>query len=402
MKVLHYIPNFKKSMGQAARFVQMLQVVMGKTVETHIISGNISNADFFRRIEKLQPDVIHIHGCWSLKAAIVESWALRSRIPVVLSPHNGLSPKELQADFWKRKLPCLIAYQFLAIRKAMVLHATSSQELEDIKQLGWKKRVALIPEPSNENEYQQTTETFRALYQKVIDTVQRNKLSEKEEKCICTLLLAAINMRHASHDAEAKHVQNTTAAHSQAQECPDMLQQLSVHNWKNIQIYAIDHGIMEELLSGAKALSLHLPIHVDALPARFKVKSTISDGHISDKEHGIICGCTSSQETAALITDLLKLSKILEKNQYNKEWQPPFVLVMSIYERLMYSMYDEDIFCNMVRKLGMESFCAHVMHILSERLQLPLGYMPLDPISGKTARRLYRQLNEFNISKETT
>ncbi|MDE6151954.1 MAG: glycosyltransferase, partial [Prevotella sp.] len=285
MKVLHYIPNFKKSMGQAARFVQMLQVVMGKTVETHIISGNISKADFYRRIEKLQPDIIHIHGCWSFKAAIVESWALRNMIPVVLSPHNGLSPKELQADFWKSKLPSLIAYQFLSIRKAMVLHVTSSQELEDIKQLGWKKRVALIPEPSNENEHPQTTETFRALYQKVIDTVQRNKLSEKEEKCIWTLLLASISMRHASQDARTERVQ----------ECPDMLQQLSVHNWKNIQVYAIDHGIMEELLSGAKVLSLQLPIHVNALPARFKVKSTISDGHISDKEHGIIWGCTSSQ-----------------------------------------------------------------------------------------------------------
>lgn len=101
MKVLHYIPNFKKSMGQAAKFVQMLQVIMGTTVETNIISGNISRTEFNKRTNELQPDIIHIHGCWSAKAAIVELWAFHSNIPVVLSPHNGLSQREIQIDFWK-------------------------------------------------------------------------------------------------------------------------------------------------------------------------------------------------------------------------------------------------------------------------------------------------------------
>lgn len=405
MKVLHYIPNFKKSMGQAAKFVQMLQVIMGTTVETNIISGNISRTEFNKRTNELQPDIIHIHGCWSAKAAIVELWAFHSNIPVVLSPHNGLSQREIQIDFWKKKLPCIITYQFLAIRKAMVLHVTSSQELEDIKQLGWKKRIALIPKPNGSENEEQFVETFRALYQKVIDTAQRNKLSEKEEACVWALLHASVIARHSQHiksedsDSFLTHIEYIPAVDSKALE---MLHKLSTHNWKNMQIYAIDHGIKELLISGANSLALQLPIAIDALPARFKTKSTIIPCTVSSKELKILRNHDWEPNALALATDILNLNKMLGKNQYDSAWQPPGVMLLSIYENLLYTPYDEAAFRDIIKRLGITDFCSCIMQILAEKLQLPIGFMPLDPASAKAAKSLYKKINDFNIPIKTT
>ncbi|MCM1079201.1 MAG: glycosyltransferase [Bacteroidales bacterium] len=387
-------------MGQAARFVQMLQVAMGKTVETHIISGNISRAEFHRRTDGLKPDVIHIHGCWSLKAAIVEMWALNRNIPVVLSPHNGLSPKEIQNDFWKKKLPGIIAYQFLAVRKAMVLHVTSSQELDDVKQLGWKKRIALISEPAVNGDSANFIETFRALYQKVIDTARRNKLSAQEEQCMWMLLHASVIARHTE---PGKTAADTTDAVAKAldPEVLGTLHKLSVHNWKNIQVYAIDHGIRTHVLSGAKALHIQPPVITENLPARFKIKSATADGSISDKERKILEAATDP-DTLGITTDILYLSKMLNKNLYNKEWQSPAAIMLSLYERLMYTEYDEDNFLIMIKRLKAGSFCAGLMQILSERLHLSIGFMPLDPARKDSAASLHKKLNDFNIPTETT
>lgn len=399
MKILHYIPNFKKSMGQAARFVQMLQVVMGKSVETHIISGSISRAEFQKRVDELQPDIIHIHGCWSFKSAIIELWARNRNIPVIISPHDSLSQKELQVDFWKKKLPSLIAYQLLAIKKAMVLHATSSQELDDLKQLGWKKRVAFIPEPDGKENNAQTVESFRTLYQKVIDTANRNKLSDLEEKCLWALLQVAVATRH--KDSDNASAQAMTAKHSDS-DVLDMLHKLSTHNWKNIQVYAIDHGVKDILLTGVKALSLHLPITVDALPSRFRAKSTIGDGTVSNAEKKILKDFAASKDSCRLAEDFLHLAKMLCKKQYNAGWQPPIRLILSVYERLLYTLYDEAVFCEIIKRLKIKSFCAYIMQTLEEKLRLSIGFMPVDPKNNKKAKKLYKKLNDFNIPIETT
>ncbi|WP_168354564.1 glycosyltransferase [Palleniella muris] len=374
-------------------------------METNIMSGNISRAEFIKRTNELQPDIIHIHGCWSVKAATVELWALHRNIPVVLSPHNGLSQREIQTDFWKKKLPCIITYQFLAIRKAMVLHVTSSQELEDIKQLGWKKRIALIPEPNGEEDDEQIVETFRALYQKVIDTAQRNKLSCHEKACIWALLHASVSIRHIQWlkteepDLSEKQFE---CVPSFTPETLEMLQKLSTHNWKNIQIYAIDHGIKEPVLLGTKTLALQIPVTIDRLPARFKTKSTIVPYTTSDKEQKILKEYDSDNNAIALATDMLYLHKMLCKNQYDKNWQSPGILLLSIYEHLMYTTYNEEIFCSIIKRLDITEFCSCIMQILAEKLQLSIGFMPLDPMSGKATKMLYKKFNDFNIPIKTT
>ena len=90
------------------------------------------------------------------------------------------------------------------------------------------------------------------------------------------------------------------------------------------------------------------------------------------------------------------------KNQYDSAWQPPGVMLLSIYENLLYTPYDEAAFRDIIKRLGITDFCSCIMQILAEKLQLPIGFMPLDPASAKAAKSLYKKINDFNIPIKTT
>lgn len=369
-------------MGQTAQFAQMLKEVMGKTIETHIISGAVSRGEFVKRLSEVNPDIVHLHGCWSMRIALAEQWAINRGFPVILSPHGGLSPRIMQTDFWKKRLPQMLLYQVRTVKKAFVMHASSPQELKDIKELGWKKRIALIPYPQTEAENQMLCDSFHNLYKKIIDTNNRNRLHINEREALFVMLNAAISMRHEQYvptPSEQKHIA-----------------QLTSHNWQQILVYAIDHRIQDLVAKGAAALSVSIPVNVTEAPSRFSVKPSFHSGTTTSKEKSAAQHYATSNPTEhAIAQRLYVLYRSLYKRELREGYGSPIAQLCDIAEAIHWGDYDEEILRKILSHLGILLFSSCIMQILSETMHLTIGYMPLDPINARETETIRKKLNNL-------
>lgn len=88
--------------------------------------------------------VLHSHGMWQMNA-IYPGWiARRTGVPLIVSPRGAFSKwamgngSRFKSLFWP-------IVQRPALRSVSCFHATSAAEIEDIRRLGFKQPVALIP-----------------------------------------------------------------------------------------------------------------------------------------------------------------------------------------------------------------------------------------------------------------
>ena len=256
MIVLHYIPSLMKKEGQAARYVQTIHAAMRKTMESHLFTGEVSRREFVSMLCKVNPDIVHIHGCWSLASARVERWSRQRGYPVILSPHGELNDLSKRPDFWKHLMPRIILYQYHLTRSAFVLHASSAAELSELKALGWKRRIALIPYPSETLTAENMVEEFRLLYQKTLDTVRQNRLSVRETKCLWAILSLYADNRD---DMDIGTRNSLTS--------------LTAHEWQTILVYSIDHSIEDIVRKTLGKYDIHPTATVTSAPSRYSTKN---------------------------------------------------------------------------------------------------------------------------------
>lgn len=376
MVILHYIPSLGKKAGQTSTLVQRLHAALGNTVESHLFTGEITIKEFVQKLKDIKPDILHIHGCWDIHLAIAQLLAARQGCPVIISPHNALSPDTLETDFWTSRLPRIILYQFLAIRKAFVLHAATQQETADLKDLGWKKRIAFIPldglNASDTQAAADVAEQFRILYRKVIDTRLRNTISDNERDILFTLIRQAVTPA-----IDAAPVPPVAA--------------LSEHTWKNIQIYAIDHRADHLLFEGLKRIQYTIPVRVTQLPSRYTIKQTLQT-----KSHIPID--TDDTNERDIITTIAQLHHILCLKEAEETWPSPIQLLANLYATLRYTDYDEENIMRQLQKKHLADTAARTMHILAVLFSLSVGFMPLNPINDKKTRQMLCNLNNISYN----
>ncbi|MDD7127228.1 MAG: glycosyltransferase, partial [Prevotella sp.] len=155
MTIIHYIPTMDPKAGTAPEYVECLVRATRNVAESHVITDSDlgDNVISIRKsirgfVEKFRPDILHIHAAWSFKAAMVMKKATEMGVFTLLSVHGGLAPEVVDLDFWKQKLPRLICYQLLMVRKCQALVAVSQEDYDSLKALGWKKRIVNIPHPA--------------------------------------------------------------------------------------------------------------------------------------------------------------------------------------------------------------------------------------------------------------
>ncbi len=392
MVILHYIPSLGKKAGQTSTLVQRLHAALGNTVESHLFTGEITIKEFVQKLKDIKPDILHIHGCWDIHLAIAQLLAARQGCPVIISPHNALSPDTLETDFWTSRLPRIILYQFLAIRKAFVLHAATQQETADLKDLGWKKRIAFIPldglNASDTQAAADVAEQFRILYRKVIDTRLRNTISDNERDILFTLIRQAVTP---AIDAVSAPPVFFDQVEEQQQKQRQDLAALSEHTWKNIQIYAIDHRADHLLFEGLKRIQYTIPVRVTQLPSRYTIKQTLQT-----KSHIPID--TDDTNERDIITTIAQLHHILCLKEAEETWPSPIHLLAKLYATLRYTDYDEENIMRQLQKKHLADTAARTMHILAVLFSLSVGFMPLNPINDKKTRQMLCNLNNISYN----
>jgi len=89
-------------------------------------------------------DVIHNHGLWMMPNVYAGNACLKSNCRLMISPHGSMSPRALGVSalkkffFWK-------LLQGSAVESAACFHATAESEYADIRRLGYKQPVCIIP-----------------------------------------------------------------------------------------------------------------------------------------------------------------------------------------------------------------------------------------------------------------
>lgn len=103
---------------------------------------------FYRRMNRLvsriQPDIIHDHGAWLPSNIVAARIARKFNIPLVTSPRGMMSSWAWNNRPWKKRAAWTL-YQQKTLGIAAMIHATSLAEAEDLKSLGVRQPVSVIP-----------------------------------------------------------------------------------------------------------------------------------------------------------------------------------------------------------------------------------------------------------------
>lgn len=89
-------------------------------------------------------DLIHSHGLWLYPGYLARCLSRQRGIPLVLSPHGMLEPWSFHNRWWKKSLGCFF-FENANLRHAACLHATAGQEARNLRALGLKKPIAIVP-----------------------------------------------------------------------------------------------------------------------------------------------------------------------------------------------------------------------------------------------------------------
>jgi len=94
--------------------------------------------------QELKNIVIHNHGLWLPINRRASYLARNYDIPLIISTRGMLEPWAMNYHYWRKKLAWLL-YQQKDLETANVIHATSNQEAKNIRSLGLKLPIAVIP-----------------------------------------------------------------------------------------------------------------------------------------------------------------------------------------------------------------------------------------------------------------
>ena len=127
------------------------------------------------RVQQFTNCLLHDHGLWLPNNHTVATVASQISIPLIISPRGMLEPWALNHRAWKKRLAWWI-YQRRDFQKARVLHATAPQEAENLRRLGLRQPIAVIPNgvdlPSYTNSCQTTHSPRTALF---LSRIQKKK-----------------------------------------------------------------------------------------------------------------------------------------------------------------------------------------------------------------------------------
>lgn len=103
-------------------------------------------------LDRTTYDIYHTHGNWSHYNHYTARCARRKHKPYIISPHGNLYPQALAISKWKKRLMRQI-WVDRDLRGAAAICTTSKQEMNYIRDLGFKNPIAVIANPITIPEY---------------------------------------------------------------------------------------------------------------------------------------------------------------------------------------------------------------------------------------------------------
>lgn len=162
MRALHVISSLSRNGGGPARSVQGLVAGLNAAgVETWLMTLNHGDepwvdgvtrfengGDLEEVVQRIKPDIVHLHGIWSMSLHRCAMTCRRLGIKYVIAPRGMLEPWSLQQKWLKKRIARWL-YQDHDLKCAAVLHATAESEAERFRKLGFKNSIIISPNGVN-------------------------------------------------------------------------------------------------------------------------------------------------------------------------------------------------------------------------------------------------------------
>ena len=126
-------PKFKNTIG--------FDVMPGKVPK---IIGSSPKMKSGLTLMAQKSDIIHTHSLWKMPNIYPGRATTGTQCKLVISPRGTLSEWSLSHHKWRKKIINFLA-QKKVLLQANCLHATCNQEYKDIRRLGFKNPIAIIP-----------------------------------------------------------------------------------------------------------------------------------------------------------------------------------------------------------------------------------------------------------------
>lgn len=121
-----------------------LHILDGTTAKIHLLPPNYKRRDLEKFILREKFDIIHGQGIWELLFHWMRVIADKHRIPYILTPRGTLEPWSLQQKKWKKQIARWL-YQDKDLKRSVCIYATAETELSNIRKLGFKNPLCVIP-----------------------------------------------------------------------------------------------------------------------------------------------------------------------------------------------------------------------------------------------------------------
>lgn len=381
MKILHYITDLTANAGPIAGQTKMMMACTAKATETTLMTSTplpeeltaalkerygirthlIKRVDgrnpmqwmvvkkkIAEVLKEVKPQIVHVHGAWCMTAAMVEKVARKANIATIVSPHKALSQEIIQIDFWKTKLPRLLAYQIWMVRKSTAIVALNQKEKENILQLGLKKRIEVMPAiPKDLDSAGLLRDALMAAYRKALDSTYHKHLTKTEIVFVERMVRATL----ADGDAEL------------------LLPDTHGVSMRNIFFYAHDEDVTDMMMLGAQKMAIPLPqtLNVSEVPryrnTRAKQRGSLNDITLQ-KEIRIP---TEKQLECIAVQQIAKAHIIGIKRLTLRHWT-------ELYKLFRYTDFNEDVVGRELERLKLKKHTIMIQQRLNELFSLKQGY----------------------------
>lgn len=156
MNILHVIMGIQKAAGTSVFCMEICDELkrMGENVTIAVLDPsaidrypsreNVCVVSIDSIFDSNIYGIVHFHGLWHPILHKARIWASKQGVAIVWSPHGMLTPWALSQKKIKKWM-ALALYQYWDLRRSSLLHVTAASELEDVRRLGLKQQVAVVP-----------------------------------------------------------------------------------------------------------------------------------------------------------------------------------------------------------------------------------------------------------------
>lgn len=162
MRAIHAIGGISRDSGGPSRSVQGLVAGLNRGgIETWLMAvqhgeepwvegvTHFANGEPFESVvARVSPDIVHLHGIWSLALHHCAVICRKRNIPYVIAPRGMLEPWSLKQKWLKKRIARWL-YQDRDLKTAAALHATAESEAEQFRKLGFRNPIIVSPNGVN-------------------------------------------------------------------------------------------------------------------------------------------------------------------------------------------------------------------------------------------------------------